>query len=189
MTMQTPLRILALGTALACSGLGAQEAQKTWTAGASFTVALDSLREVTHNTNGFVEDFGYNGHLGNTDVPFRASLGYQYLPGKEDSGLKQSLTSFQLAGDIFIPSGFKDLQFITGLSINKYKVKAEAAGLGSDTESVKGPKFGARVGLEYQFNPAWSGQLLLQMTELGTDAAATTGINPSWIQAGVKFHF
>ena len=134
-------------------------------------------------------DFGYNGHVGNSTVPFRASLGYQFLPGSEDNGLKQSLTSFQLAGDIFIASPWKDLQLITGLSVNKYKVKSEAASFGSETETVKGTKLGARLGLEYRFSPTWSGQLMVQMTELGTDAAATTGVNPSWIQAGAKFHF
>jgi hypothetical protein len=172
--------------------LTAQEAQKTWTAGASLTAALDGLKEVTHKTNGFVVDFGYNGHLGNTAVPFRASLGYQNFPGTANAvGLKQSLTSIQLAGDIFIASGLKDLQFITGLSLNQYKVKSESATVNT-TESAKGTKFGARLGLEYQFNPAWSMQLLVQMTELGTDAPkpnATTGVNPSWFQAGVKFHF
>jgi len=189
MTMRTPLRLLALAAALAGSGLMAQETQKAWTAGGALTFALDGLKEVTHNSNGFVLDFGYNGRLGATTVPFRASLGYQYFPGKEDTGLKQSLTSIQLAGDIFIETPWKGLQFITGLSLQKYKVKAEATGFGSASETVKGPKFGARLGLEYQFNPAWSGQLLVQMTELGTDAAATTGVNPSWLQAGVKFHF
>jgi hypothetical protein len=189
MTMRTPLRLLALGAALACSGLAAQEAQKTWTAGAGFTIALDGLRAITHHSNGGVLDFGYNGHLGNSTVPFRASLGYQYLPGTEDSGVKQSLTSLQLAGDILIDTPWKDLQFITGLSINKYKVKSEVVDVGNNTETVKGPKFGARLGMEYKINPAWSAQLLLQMTELGTDAAATTGINPSWLQLGVKFHF
>ena len=188
MTMRTPFRILALGAVLASSGLVAQEAQKTWTAGASLTTALDGLKEVTHKTNGFVVDFGYNGHLGSTEVPFRASLGYQIFPGSDYTGLKQSLTSIQLAGDIFIATPWKDLQFITGLSVNRYKVKSETATL-STTDSAKGTKLGARLGLEYLFTPSWSGQLLVQMTELGTNANKSTGINPSWIQAGVKFHF
>lgn len=192
MTMRTPLRILALGALLAGSGLMAQEAQKTWTAGASLTAALDGLKEVTHKTNGFVVDFGYNGHLGNSAVPFRASLGYQNFPGTANAaGLKQSLTSLQLAGDLFIASPWKNLQFITGLSVNKYKVKSESATVNT-TDSAKGPKFGARLGLEYQFTSAWSAQLLIQMTELGTNAPkpfATTGVNPSWFQAGVKYSF
>lgn len=188
MTMRTPLRVLALGALLAGSVLSAQEAKKSWTAGASLTAALDGLKEVTHKTNGFVVDFGYNGNLGNTSVPFRASLGYQMFPGADNFGLKQSLTSVQLAGDLFIESGLKNLSFITGLTVNKYKAKAEGFGI-NETESVKGVKLGARLGLEYQFNPAWSAQLMVQMTELGTNATATTGINPSWIQAGVKFHF
>lgn len=189
MTMKTPLRFLALGAALTCSGLVAQETQKSWTAGASMTQALDGLKGVTHKTTGFIVDFGYNGHLGNTDVPFRASLGYQLFPGSDYEGLKQSLTSMQLAGDIFVASPWKNLQFITGLSLNKYQVKAELAGLGSETETVKGIKFGARVGAEYKFSPAWSGQMMLQMTELGTNADGSRGFNPSWIQVGVKFHF
>lgn len=189
MMMRTPLRVLALGALLAGSMLTAQEAQKTWTAGASLTAALDGLKEVTHKTNGFVVDFGYNGHLGNTEVPFRASLGYQYFPGTSNTaGLKQSLTSIQLAGDIFIATPWKDLQFITGLSLNKYKVKSESATVNT-TESAKGPKFGARLGLEYQFTPTWSAQMLVQMTELGTTVNKSTGINPSWFQVGAKFHF
>lgn len=190
MTMRTPLRILALGALLAGTGLMAQEADKSWTAGASLTAALDGLKDLTHKTNGFVVDFGYNGHLGATTVPFRASFGYQNFPGGaiEGSGVKQSITSIQLAGDIFIATPWKNVQFITGLSLNKYKVKTETPTL-SDTQSVKGPKFGARLGVEYQFNASWSAQALVQMTELGTDAAGTIGVNPSWIQAGVKFHF
>lgn len=192
MTMRTPLRFLALGALLAGSGLMAQEAQKSWTAGASLTAALDGLKEVTHKTNGFVVDFGYNGHLGNSAVPFRASLGYQNFPGTANAaGLKQSLTSLQLAGDIFIATPWKNLQFITGLSVNQYKVKSESTTVNT-TDSAKGPKFGARLGLEYQFTSAWSAQALIQMTELGTNAPkpkATTGVNPSWFQAGVKYSF
>ncbi len=189
MTMRTPLRILALGAVLAGTGLVAQEADKTWTAGASISAALDGLKDITGKTNGFVVDFGYNGHLGATTVPFRASLGYQLFPGTANaSGVKQSLTSIQLAGDIFVDSPWKNLKFITGLSLNQYKVKTESATVNT-TDSAKGTKFGARLGLEYQFNAAWSAQALVQITELGTDANKSTGLNPSWAQFGVKFHF
>jgi hypothetical protein len=187
--MRIPFRALALVAALAGPALLAQDAQKPWTAGANLSFALDGLKNITHKSNGFVVDFGYTGHLGGTSVPFRTSFGYQFFPGSEELGLKTSLTSYQLAGDILIDTPWKNLQFITGLSLQKYHAKAEATGLGSTSENVKGTKFGARLGVEYQINSAWSAQLMVQMTELGTDATATVGINPSWLQAGVKFHF
>lgn len=188
MMMRNSLRLLALGAALACTGLAAQETQKTWSAGASCTVALDSLKNVTYNTYGYDVDFGYNGHLGNTTVPFRASVGYQYFPGTTNAGLRQSLTSYQLAGDIFVASPWKDVQFITGLSVNRYKQENETA-TAKTKDNIKGTKLGARLGVEFGITPSWSAQVLLQLTEMGTNANQSSGINPSWVQAGVKYHF
>jgi hypothetical protein len=77
---------------------------------------------------------------------------------------------------------------VTGISLNKWSMSKspEPAGYSS---SVKGPKFGGRFGVEYRFNSTWSGHVLLQGSEIGTDALATKGLNASWVQVGAKYHF
>lgn len=59
----------------------------------------------------------------------------------------------------------------------------------------KGIKFGARLGLEYRFSEHWTTDLLAQIIEVGTSAKNANGdsirggINASWVQLGVKYHF
>jgi hypothetical protein len=151
--------------------------------------ALDTLKTVTNKTfSGIHLDAGFNGNLAATTIPFRASLGVNLLPGSEKDGLKVSLTGFQLNGDIFVKTGVDKLRLVSGISLNKWRAKAEAAGV-SETETIKGIKFGGRLGLDYGINSNLSCGLMLQVVELGTDAGATRGINPSWVELGVRYSF
>jgi hypothetical protein len=123
-----------------------------------------------------------------TTVPLRLSLGINDFPGKDNAGVKQSLMGIQAAGDIFIETGVQHLSILTGVSINKWneKISPEPAGYSA---SVKGIKFGARFGFEYQVNQNWSVNTMLQVVELGVNANSTKGYNPSWVQIGAKYHF
>jgi hypothetical protein len=190
MNMRTKLMVVALATLPFTGSLAAQEA-KPFDAGLSWSLATDNLKEITNTSGafaGFNLDIGYNTKLAGTSVPLRLSFGVNDFPGKDNAGEKRSLLGYQLAGDIFVNSGLKDLSFVTGLSINKWtsKISPEPVGYSSN---VKGIKFGLRLGAEYQINPNWSAAALLQVVELGTDLNATKGFNPSWVQLGVKYHF
>ncbi len=184
------LMAFALATLPFAGTLSAQDA-KRFDASLSLALATDNLKEITNASGafgGFNVEVGYNGKLAGTTVPLRLSLGINDFPGKDRDGVKQSLLGFQLAGDIFIDTGFKDLSIVTGVSLNKWKkdVTPEPTGYSSD---VKGIKFGARFGLNYQLNPTWTMHALLQVVEVGTDPMGTKGWNASWVQLGAAYHF
>lgn len=189
MNMKRILTVGALGFGMAL-GLQAQDA-KPFAAGVSIVTPLDSLKTVT-NASGFggvTADFSYTGMLANSGVPFRASLGIALLPGKEEAGLKVSLLNYQLAGDILTKlGGNENLHLVTGISVNKWRATAEAGGI-SESENIKGLKFGGRLGLDYRINQQWSANVMLQAIELGAEPNGYFGVNPSWIQVGAKFHF
>jgi len=190
--MNLKTKMMGLGlAALAASSLGAQDA-KTWSVGLNYALATDALKGVTNASGAFggvTADFGWNGKLASSDVPIRISLGVNNLPGKADAdGLKISLLGYYLGGEIFINTGVKNLRLTTGLTLNKWKAKAQAPGF-SETENVKGVKFGARMGLDYQFTPNWSANVTYAVSELGLNADMTQGLNPAWVMLGAKYHF
>ena len=158
--------------------------------------------KAVHNTIGYVLNVGYDFNFYQTDVAGRATLSYNAMPGKEDNGLKTSLNSVQLAGDVFMQTSLPELRGVFGLSINTYS--ATFSGIEdwqtANSErhfafrSCKGIKLGYRLGFEYAFNKSISGELLLQQTELAGKSIDDQyirrgGINPSWLQLGVHYHF
>jgi len=191
MNVKPTLMALGSATLLMSSGLAAQEA-RLWDAGLNLVLPLQTLNAMTNQngvTGGFVAEFGLNGHLGDTTIPFRTSLSINDLPGKADgNGVKRSLTGYQFAGDVFIPTGAKDLSLVTGLSLNRWSLKYVDPS-GSAAPPTKGIKFGARIGLEYQVSPAVSVNALVQVVEFGADAQSIVSYNPSWVQVGAKYHF
>ncbi len=223
MTMKSFLRSASLGLVLSGLALSAQDAPKPFAVGVHMVSGLTALKDVTGNNAGAVVDFSYTGMLAKSNVPFRAGLAYNTFPGKtDDFQVKESLTAFQLFGDIVIKTGVEHLDLVTGLSVNKYHYKVDSPdasvlqgstyGYGSQSGTVKGLKFGARFGVAYAFTSAWSAEVMLQITELGSsdryrmDPSSPTrdiwdskakfftgprsaGINPSWLQVGAKYHF
>jgi len=189
MKMNHSLPILALAVLPFAGALNAQDS-KPFDAGVALALATDNLKEIT-NSGGFGGvnlDIGFNTKLAGTTVPLRLSLGINDFPGQSNNGVKTSLLGYQLAADIFIQAGSPNFFLVTGISINKWSMSKspEPAGYSS---SVKGPKFGGRLGVEYRFNTSWSGHVMLQGSEIGTDAKATKGLNASWVQIGAKYHF
>jgi len=165
--------------------------------------------KAVHNNMGFFATAGYDFKIYQTDVDSRASLTFGMMPGKELNGLKTSLTLIQLSDDIFLPLGSESLRGLFGFSANFYSASF------SGTESTDrndvdhhfpfkdadGLKLGFRLGLDYAITKNLSAELLFQQTELaGSDISELDsptqqayvrrgGINPSWLQLGVRYSF
>ncbi len=121
---------------------------------------------------------------------------------------KTSLYNVQGTVDLLIGTPWEKAKIVTGLSVNLWRYQAASRyvpgspGAGDivpsphpyDLQGSKAPgdlKVGFRIGLDYQVNKAWSGELLLQMVEFGATNgdSRTNAFNPSWLQLGVKYHF
>jgi len=214
---------LAIGAILA-TGAGALRAQDSiasrFSLSGSLGLGTDSLDDITHygtswwNPAAYNLDLGYTGKLAGTTVPFRASIGTNFMPGgtyeiREDGvllGTESGLTlrGYYLAGDLFIDSRISSsLQFILGGSLNKWTVTEKYEGV-SEKYSIKGIKFGGRFGLDYKISDNLSFNVIFQVTELGHSSllqvpkepddppvpnAGPRAWNPSWLQLGIKYSF
>jgi hypothetical protein len=189
MFSKTHLVKLAALAVLACGSLAAQT-RSPWDAGLSLVMPLDGLKAVTQTggLGGFVVEGGYNGLVHGTSLPFRLSGSVNVLPGKQVDYVKSSLLGYQVAVDVFAPSGLDRLSMVAGLSLNRWRWDYQDA-THHTTPTLKGPKMGARFGFDYKVNPRLTASLLLQMTELGVDNQSSRGYNPSWLQAGAKYRF
>lgn len=197
--MNLNIKLMTLGLAgLAATGLQAQEASR-FDVGFGVAVAAKELKDITNSSFPAVLplDFGVNGMLAATDIPFRAALGVKVFPGKSQDGVKNSMINYQLGGDLFIKTPVENLRLTAGLSVNKWRVKSEAMGV-STTESIKGVKLGARIGLDFVINAHWTTNFTFEVVELGTGRYqyqvtparyADQGINPSWFQLGARYRF
>jgi len=188
MNLKNALMGMGLVAAVSGSSLSAQEF-RGFDAGLNLTYATGALKDqFTKRNLGFIVEGGYTGRLAATDVPFRTGLAINYFPGSDEGGVKASLMGYQLSGDIFINSGYENLRLVTGISVNKWQTKVEAAGL-STSETVKGVKLGGRMGLDYAINNHLSASVMLQVVEYGTDALQTKSLNPCWLQFGAHYRF
>ena len=188
MNLTSKILGLALGAMASVIPASAQDS-KAFHVGLNVTYANDGLYNITHKYDGFGAELGYTGKLANTAVPFRTTLSFQNFAGEKFDTQKQSLTGVQLAGDLLINTGADRLRIITGISVNQWNLKYDPSLPPGTKDPAKGTKFGARLGLDYGFSDSWSGSFMIQVTELGTTPGATTGVNPSWLQAGLKYHF
>lgn len=190
--------------ALLALPLGAQGSG--YSLGGTLMVSNDSyvggLSKVTHSNSGFGLNVGYNTKVYQTDVPVRISLAVNRFPGKAQNGLTTSLTQVQLAGDLLLATGFQRLRGIAGLSLNNYS--ASFSGVESQTpedvehhfpfKDTKGLKVGFKLGLEYDLAPNWRGEVAFQQTELAGKKTSDPlvrvgGLNPAWVQVGIRYDF
>jgi len=208
---------LALGVILAI-GAGTLNAQDTlagrFSLSGSVGLGTDSLDDITHygttwwNPAAYNFDIGYTGKLAGTTVPFRVSLGANFMPGgsyaiRDETNVllgaesRNTLRGYYLAGDLFIDSRISSsMQFILGASLNRWTVTQKNDGV-SEKHSIKGIKFGGRFGLDYKISDQLSFNVIFQVTELGHSAALEDPMpsagpytwNPSWLQLGVKYSF
>lgn len=183
-------------------------AQGRFSASGSVVGAMDSLKKVTNQDLGLSLGVGYESVIESARLPWRVSVNGHYFGGKkQDDGLTSKLSSVQVAGDVFVATPIESLRFFTGLTVNKYFLSN--SGTTRDTngdlvamwpvDTAKGLKLGARAGFEMEFTKHLSGEVMVQFTELGStpnvvrDEGATGlgqgGINPSWIEIGVRYNF
>jgi len=178
-------------------------AQSTnFSGGVALIYGLDSYKKAVNNTTGLTLNVGYDTSVYKSGIPARVTFGASLMPGKERNGLKTSLTLFQLAGDILIETEVQGLRGVVGLSVNSYSAKFSGyespAVFDADHHfpfrDAKGLKGGVRLGLEYSFSKQWSGQALLQATELAgrqryDPLIRQGGINPAWLEFGARYRF
>lgn len=165
-------------------------------------LANDSLKKATNGSAGFLAGADYGAHVLGTQVPARVGLTLASMPGSELNGLKTSLTLAQLHGDVFIETGSPAWMGLVGLSVNSYSMSK--SGIESEdpvdvdhhfpVRDAKGLKLGLRLGVSYAFAQSWSAELVFQQTELaGKDLqdplVRRGGINPSWFELGLRWHF
>lgn len=193
----------------------AGDTKVTFDAGVALVNQLESAKNATNGTGGFaLTGAAYWSVSGGYVV--RTGLGYTALngaavsnPGNTNHGVKTSLSGIQVYGDLMIPTGVQDLSLVTGLSLNKWSFSSTIpagqvnplTGDAKTSGSIRGYKFGGRLGLQYKVSSMISAELLLQQTEMGSNnpgdlpigtAGATpyiTNENPGWLQLGVRFHF
>jgi hypothetical protein len=187
------LALLALPLAAQSSG---------FSVGGGLIAGLDSYKKAVNSNTGFGVNAAFDTVVHGTDVPIRLQVGLDSMPGKATNGLKTSLTHVQLASDLLVDTGVSGLRGLAGLSLNSYSASFSGTESTSASDAshhfpfkdVKGIKLGLRLGLEYAFDKAWSGEVVLQQTELaGQDKSdplvRVGGVNPAWLQVGVRYRF
>lgn len=191
-------QLLGLATALS--------AQQGWQVGGGLAFSQDSLREFTHQTAGLDLQGGYQVQVANSKSTLRFGAGLDWFPGSSQAGRKITLEDFQLNVDAVVPLGNSSWKWVTGLSANTWFKQVSGQDpyvpnqSGSESGTVKRAfsKLGVRAGLEKELNAHWSAQILLQVTELGTDNEflkdgdpvwGRTPANPSWIQVAARYQF
>jgi len=200
--MKRNFRLLSAAgiAALLALPAAAGEPTENWHLGLDVSLANDSLRKVTEKTEGLGLCIGLDRKLGDSNVGFRPGFSMHFLPGNyrgDDS--KVSLTNLQLAMDLLIPTGLKNLNVATGLSLNLWRYSAIGSNQGVppyDLSGSKAPndlKFGFRLGLDAKVSSNVTAEVMLQMVEFGRyitgkDYIADC-INPSWVQVGARYHF
>lgn len=176
--------------------------------GAGFSLAggllygNDSLTKATHQATGFLLGADYSTRVVGTDVPARLGLSLASMPGSASNGLKTSLALTQLHGDVLIQTGLPAIKGLAGLSVNSYSMSR--SGIESQDPNdvdhhfpirdAKGLKLGLRLGATWAVAERWSLDLLFQQTELsGKDLQDPLvrhgGINPSWFELDLRWHF
>lgn len=196
--MRTLIRTSLL--ALLVLPLSAQQAG--WGIQGGLIHGLESLKKATNASQGFHLGADYTTRLPHADMGVRAGAAFVAMPGSARHGLKTSLNLMQVFGDLWIPAGSPDLHVLAGLSLNHYSMSKSGSESLEPTavdrhfpvRDVKGLKFGVRLGVSYRFSERFSGEALLQQTELaGKDLSdprvRAGGINPAWIQLGVRYSF
>lgn len=173
-----------------------------FTVGAGLMLPLDSLKKATNGGISASLQADYRTTLPGTEVATRVGLGLVAMPGQDRNGLKTSLNLAQAYGDLVLDLPAASLRGIVGLSLNSYTMSTTGTE-SLDPEDVahhfpvrdaKGLKLGLRLGLTYAFSRQVAGELLFQQTELsGKDLAdplvRVGGINPAWLQLGVRYSF
>jgi len=170
--------------------------------GGGLLLGNDSLKKATNATTGFHLGADYGAHVLGTQVPVRFGVTFASMPGSDVNGLKTSLTLAQAHGDVFIETPSPRWNVLAGLSLNSYSMSRSGTESTDEADvdhhfpvrDVKGLKMGLRLGVTCALSERWSAELVFQQTELaGKDLqdplVRRGGINPSWFELGLRWHF
>ena len=150
--------------------------------------------------------------FGYATFPASGSVG---IAGTSPSQYKIGLQDFQIGLDGFAALPGSSLKLFFGFTLNKWRVSSDSSYFVPDASpaggqfqegKVSGPvpgiKLGVHLGVERPFTDHLSGVLELQASALGTTSAfmvqsdpnwsassGNGGVNPCWIQLGVRYHF
>ncbi len=196
--------LLTMSLLVAGSTLAAQQTPG-WKVGAAFPYALDELHTVTNQRlMGLCLDGAYQGAFDGSQAFWRLGVGLNVFPGKAQEGPKTDLTGFQVTFDALKPLGQGRTALLFGLSLNTWTQKTSGLDRWGKSNELSGTvshafgKVGVRLGLEHSLTPRLALTTLLQVAELGTDNAflqngsptrGRSGVNPSWIQVGLRASF
>ena len=203
----TSIKRFALPLMLLGASMGLQaQAVSGWQAGAGLSLCLDSLRDYTNQSLGISLQGDYQVPLSDSKSAVRFGAEVDFFPGKAREGRKISLEDYQIHGDVVIPLGDSKVSLVAGLSLNAWVKQVsgpdafDPAQSNDTSGSVKRAfgKLGFRTGLEMPVTEKLTGQVLLQVTELGTDNEflkdgdpvwGKSAVNPSWIGFSMRYRF
>jgi|GEM_PF-5297212 len=170
-------------------------AQSPFSIGVNAINGLNGVTSITGKSLAYSLEVGYQGILGGTQIPYRASLAYARFPGSDTmdvrhfvgddpfvtrtaqvTGVDTTLSNIQLAGDVYLPLPVPHLRMITGMSLNKWHSNNPWLTLGRDYNTPSqqthsnGPeiKFGFRAGLSYDLTEKVACVLRYQFSALGS---------------------
>jgi hypothetical protein len=151
--------------------------------------------------------------FGYADFPAQGRVG---IAGAAPSSYRIGLQDLQISLDAIAALSDSRLKLFFGFTLNKWQVDSQssywvpdgsAAGGAFQSGSVRGQvpgiKLGLHLGLERPFTDHLSGLVEFQASSLGTSSVfmapadpsyggsntGNTGVNPCWLQVGVRYHF
>ena len=207
--------ILTALTGILALPLAAEAPALTYDAGALVLWGAPALTKVTHNNKAYGFDAGVSFTFPN-GLPSRVSLNRYNMAGEDYGTIRSSLWLTQVAWDLYLDTSLKSWRCFFGLSGNRYSAvnngtetwKLDGHNTGTNkspdsiwavtTDGARGWKLGIRVGVEHRWNAHLVSDLTFQATELsggerrgGTSSGAPNdgAVNPTWIQAGLRYSF
>ncbi len=206
--------ILTAAAGILTLPLSAQTPAWNYDAGAALLWSAPALTKVTHNSTAFAVGVGVSFKLPN-DLPTRVSLNRYAMSGKDYGTIRSSLTLTQVAWDLSLDTSLKTWSCFAGLSGNRYSVvnngtetwvtdghnptaKAPQYVWAVTNDASRSWKLGIRVGVEHRWTPHLVSDLTFQATELSggerrgapnTNYPNDGGVNPTWIQVGLRYAF
>lgn len=178
-------------------------AAQSFSAGGALLLGTESLKKATNSATGFALSADWRTAVPGSECQTRVGLTLAIMPGSERNGLKTSLGLSQAYGDLMLDTPWRPLRAAVGLSVNHYRMTRSGVENVDDPQDVdhhfpvrdvKGLKLGLRVGLTWDLTERLALEALLQQTELaGKDLEDPLdrrgGINPAWLQVGLRYRF
>ena len=206
--------ILTAAAGILSLPLAAGDPAITFDAGGQILWSTPALDKVIHNKLTYGLNAGVGFQLPN-GLPTRISVNRFDMYGKDYGTIRSSLWLSQVAWDLYLDTSLKTWRCFAGLSANRYSAvnngyetwvgdghntsaKAPQSIWAVTADGARGWKLGIRTGVEHRWTPHLVSDLTLQATELSGGerrGAPTTnypndgGVNPTWIQVGLRYVF